>query len=383
MTRALGVPALAALLLLGGCEGVGPEDATAPVGELGVHEGAVGELDLSVEDLVASCQATALTLSGAIQNHEATGIAGSTAAVYAGGTGAGGTRLGTLSVPFLVGGERFPFQLSFTVPEGTQRVVVVADDDGVFNEDNEANNVAAVDFSIPCATNQGPVALCRNVTVAADAACEGVASVDHGSHDPDGFPGPFSVTQLPSGPFALGTTPVQLDVTDGASANTCSATVTVVDTTAPVLGASRGRVLTPSVGSDYVLVSLADCALPAVDNCGGELPLAQAGTLLRVSSDEPNDALSLLRLLACDDIKLTADGKSALVRAESALLGNGRVYTFTYGVKDATGNETTGTCQVRVPALLGNPAVDSGVTYCQGVGCPSGTTGRGLLCSLL
>ncbi|MFY2557232.1 CARDB domain-containing protein [Corallococcus terminator] len=383
MTRALGVPALAALLLLGGCDGVNPEETLGPVGELGVHEGAVGELDLSVEDLVASCQATSLTLSAVIQNKWTSGIGGSTAAVYAGGTGAGGTRLGTISVPFLVGGERFPFQLSFTVPEGTQRVVVVADDDGVFEEGDETNNIASFDFPIPCATNQGPVALCQNITVAADATCKGVASVNHGSYDPDGFPGPFSVTQLPSGPFSLGTTPVQLDVTDGASTNSCAATVTVVDTTAPVLGASRGLVLTPSVGSDYVLVSLADCALPATDNCGGELSLAQTGTLMRVSSDEPNDALSLLRLLACDDIKLSQDGKSALVRAEAALLGNGRVYTFTYGVKDATGNQATGACQVRVPALLGNPAVDSGVTYCQGAGCPSGTTGRGLLCSLL
>jgi|GEM_PF-3715001 len=383
MTRTLGVPALAALLLLGGCDGVNPEETPGPAGELGIHEGAVGELDLSVENLVASCQATALTLSAAIKNNWTSGIGGSTAAVYAGGTGAGGTRLGTISVPFLVGGESFPFQLSFTVPEGTQRVVVVADDDGVFEEGDETNNVAAFDFPIPCATNQGPAALCKNVTVAADATCKGVASVDNGSHDPDGFPGPFSVTQLPSGPFSLGTTPVQLDVTDGASTNSCAATVTVVDITAPVLGASRGLVLTPSVGSDYVLVSLADCALPATDNCGGELSLAQTGTLVRVSSDESNDALSLLRLLACDDVKLSQDGKSALVRAEAALLGNGRVYTFTYGVQDAAGNQATGTCQVRVPALLGNPAVDSGVTYCQGAGCPAGTTGRGLLCSLL
>ncbi|WP_141324460.1 hypothetical protein [Myxococcus sp. AB025B] len=381
MTRVYGFPALAALFLLGGCDGSSSE-VGAP-SSLQTQEAAVGELDLAVVDLVASCQATALTLSATVHNLSATGIAGSTTAIYAGEPGAGGTRLGIVSVPFLVGGERFPFQLSFTVPEGTQRVVVVADDDGVFDEGDEANNRAAFDFAIPCATNQLPVASCQDVTVQADATCRGQASVDHGSFDPDGFPGPLSVSQTPAAPFPLGTTPVRLDVTDGASTSTCSATVSVVDVTAPTPGASRGITLTPSAGSDYVLVSLDDCALPATDNCGGTLPLAQAGTLLRVTSDEQNDALSLLRLLACDDIKLSADGKSALVRAEAALLGNGRVYTFVYGVSDNTGNQSVGSCQVRVPALLGNPAVDSGARYCQGEGCPSGTTYPGLLCSLL
>lgn len=340
-------------------------------------------MDLVAVDLSASCDATALSLSAAIWNASPTGLAGSTAAIYAGAPGAGGTRLGTVSVPFLVGGERFGFQLSFTVPEGTTQVFVVADEDGVFAEDDEANNVAAFLMPTPCATNQLPAALCQNVTVQADASCQASASIDSGSHDPDGFPGGFSAVQSPAGPFPLGTTPVQLHVSDGAASSTCSAAVTVVDASAPAPGASRGLVVAPTVGSDYVLVSLADCALPATDNCGGTLDVGQSGVITRVSSDERDDALSLLRLLACDDIKLSADRKSALVRAEAALLGNGRVYTFTYVVRDAAGNASNGTCAVRVPALLGSPAVDSGVTFCQGTDCPQGTTGHGLLCSLL
>jgi hypothetical protein len=151
--------------------------------------------------------------------------------------------------------------------------------------------------------------------------------------------------------------------------------------TAPALGASKGLVLAASAVSGYVRVGLADCALPASDNCGGALDLEAAGTLLRVTSDEAEDALSLLRLRACGDIQLSEDRKSALVRAEAALLGNGRVYTLAYAVSDAAGNTSTGTCKVSVPGLLGSPAVDSGPAYCQGTGCPAGT-GSGLLCAL-
>ncbi len=382
MTRYQGVSTLAALFILGGCDGTLPEEAPAGL-EMQRQEAKATGLDLSVVDLSASCAMTALSLSAAIKNEGLTGIGGSTAAVYAGTPGDGGVRLGTVDVPFLVGGESFPFSLSFVVPEGTTRVTVVADDDGTYPEDDEDNNFASIDFETPCATNLGPVASCRSVTVPADASCRGSASIDNGSFDPDAFPGPFSVTQSPSGPYALGTTAVQLQVSDGAATDTCEANVTVVDTSAPTPGANRGMVLQPTAGSDYVLVSLSDCAMPATDNCGGTLDLAESASILRVTSDESNDALSLLRLLACNDIKLSPDRKSAMVRAEAALLGNGRVYTFTYSVTDPSGNASIGTCNVKVPALLGNPAVDSGVVYCQGDGCPGNSRYPGLLCSLL
>ncbi|WP_426755611.1 CARDB domain-containing protein [Myxococcus sp. Y35] len=383
MKRYQGVSSLAALFILGGCEGALPGEPHAAGLEVQRQAGTETGLDLSVVDLAGSCEATALSISGAIKNEGRTGIAGSTAAVYAGTPGEGGVRLGTIDVPFLVGGEAFPFSLSFTVPEGTTRVTVVADEDAVYLEDDEANNVAVLDFEVPCATNQQPVASCQDVTVPADASCQGAASIDNGSFDPDGFPGPFSVSQSPEGPFGLGTTAVQLSVSDGAATNTCSANVTVVDISAPTPGANRGLVLQPTAGSDYVLVSLADCAMPAVDNCGGELDLAESASIIRVTSDESDDALSLLRLLACDDMQLTPDRKSVMLRAESALLGNGRVYNLTYSVRDASGNASIGTCNVKVPALLGNPAIDSGVRYCQGDDCPSGSRFPGLLCSLL
>ncbi|AKQ70634.1 HYR domain protein [Myxococcus hansupus] len=387
MTRYQGVGTLAALFILGGCEGTLPEEPSPgqpPPGlEVQRQESKQTGLDLSVVDVVASCAMTSLSISGGIRNESLTGIGGSTAAVYAQRPNGNPEMLGAINVPFLVGGETFSFALSYTVPEGTTRVLVVADDGDIYPEDDEANNIVAIDFEIPCATNQQPVANCSSVTVSANAACQGVATIDNGSFDPDNFPGPFSVMQYPSGPFPLGTTPVQLSVSDGMDTNTCFANVTVVDNSAPVLGGNRGLVLQPTIGSDYVLVSLADCALPATDNCGGTMDMDASATIIRVTSDEPNDALSLLRLLACEDIKLSPDRKSAMVRAESALLGNGRVYNFTYSVQDASGNASIGTCNVKVPALLANPAIDSGVVYCQGEGCPAGSRYPGLLCSLL
>jgi hypothetical protein len=84
--------------------------------------------------------------------------------------------------------------------------------------------------------NQPPVALCQDVTVPADpAVCSAAsASVDNGSADPDGDP--LTLSQSPAGPYALGETSVTLTVTDPSGfSDSCTATVSVVDTTAPTL----------------------------------------------------------------------------------------------------------------------------------------------------
>lgn len=84
--------------------------------------------------------------------------------------------------------------------------------------------------------NQSPTAVCQNVQVSADANCQGTATpamFDNGSNDPeDGFSVSFSM--FPSPPFALGQTVVNLVVTDSqGAADTCQATLTVVDSTSP------------------------------------------------------------------------------------------------------------------------------------------------------
>jgi Ca2+-binding RTX toxin-like protein len=81
-----------------------------------------------------------------------------------------------------------------------------------------------------------PVALCRNVVVEANATCQGdvvAADVDNGSFDPDGQP-LTSRSLIPPGPYALGFTPVVLQIVSSGGTETCQATVNVIDTTPPV-----------------------------------------------------------------------------------------------------------------------------------------------------
>lgn len=112
------------------------------------------------------------------------------------------------------------------LPEGTYYVIVRAND--------------GMDWGAWCQTsfevsgNQAPVAQCRDVTVEAGNGCQAPASVDDGSYDPDGDA--ITVVQTPPGPYDLGETPVTLTVTDAKGASSqCAATVTVVDTTPPLI----------------------------------------------------------------------------------------------------------------------------------------------------
>ncbi len=121
-----------------------------------------------------------------------------------------------------------------------------------------------VHIGIP-APNRPPVANCRNVTASAGSACTLAASINNGSSDPDGDP--ITLVQSPTGPFGLGTTTVQLTVSDdhGASAS-CSAVVTVQDTTAPVLTVPA-VVIANATSPAGALVTDAVLGASTSDNC--------------------------------------------------------------------------------------------------------------------
>jgi len=112
------------------------------------------------------------------------------------------------------------------------------------------------------AANNPPTASCQDVF-----SCDGnvvAADVDNGSMDPDGDP--LDLTLEPAGPFAPGTTDVQLIVSDGDLADTCAAVITVT-CQGPVLE------LTPSVVT-FPAVAWGDTACREITlRNTGDLPL--------------------------------------------------------------------------------------------------------------
>jgi hypothetical protein len=420
--------------------------------------------DLTVSEVRTDCvRATeTLQLSARVDNlGDAAASAGLKVAFYAGNPASGGTLLGVATAADVLGagGSTTVTLALHPAPGGVVDVYAVADDDGSGTgretECNEANNAGHAPVDLTCVSNLPPVAVCRDVTVAADASCQGGASVDNGSHDPDGQPQPLSLSESPAGPFGLGShavtltafdglesarcvgtvtvvdvtppaltcpaaqvlecrnggavatyaaqatdncgpapttcappsgstfplgqTPVTCSAADGAgNAASCDFSVTVRDTTAPVLGGEKGYTLWPP-NHKYVTVTLEECAANAQDACAGELPLNQYGRITRVTSDEVEDANGNGDGRTCQDIRL--EGAAAVqVRSEREGTSNGRVYTLHYTVTDASGNSANGTCRVSVPHdQSGRAAVDSGVKYCVGTGCPDGTSG-GPLC---
>jgi len=98
--------------------------------------------------------------------------------------------------------------------------------------------------------NQPPTAVCQDVELNADEVnCVVDVSpdmVDNGSSDPDGDP--LTLSLSPPGPYGLGVTNVVLTVTDDkGESDTCSATITVIDVTAPVVHCPENIVVECSV----------------------------------------------------------------------------------------------------------------------------------------
>lgn len=194
-----------------------------------------------------------------------------------------------------------------------------------------------------------PVAICEARVVEADASCLACASIDGGSRAGDG--GPVSVDESPGCDYALGDTLVTLTATDelGESAS-CSATVSVVDGTAPDVSPGDTLFLGFPRSCDLEDFSLADCGRVA-DNCDGD-DIDTLGTIVSISSDEevfnaqldcdsyPED---------CIDVEIV-DNSHFRVRNTRASDGDGRVYTVRYTVADSAGNSDgeVHTCQIAV-----------------------------------
>ncbi len=128
---------------------------------------------------------------------------------------------------------------------------------------------ACDDIVITVIANQPPVAQCQDITLDAGPDCEVAASIDAGSSDPDGDP--ITIIQDPAGPYPVGQTVVTLIVTDdfGAS-DSCTATVTVMDTWPPEV-ICQDVTVTAGPGG----VADADVDDGSYDTCGDLFSLVQ------------------------------------------------------------------------------------------------------------
>lgn len=163
-----------------------------------------------------------------------------------------------------------------------------------------------------------------------------------------------TVTSSVEGPFVPGTHQVTVTVspTQG-EAETCRATVVVVDTTPPALTPRTTHLWPPN----HKMHSLtpADC-VDVVDACDPSVRLF----FTSATSDEPVDgkgdgATSGDIALGCDSVQ---------VRSERSGQGDARVYTLGVRAVDASGNTADATCRVIVAHDQGGKeVVDSGPAY--------------------
>lgn len=240
--------------------------------------------DVTVTQVSSACDQTSGTLSLSAQvfnQGDAAVSAGLRVAFYQGNPAAGGTLLGVATLPAVLaaGNSAVATLILTSAPGGSAEVWAVADDDGTGTgretECVETNNAGSGPVNLTCSANALPVALCRDIVIAASAdTCSAPASVDDGSHDPDHQPAPLTVTQSPAGPFTAGSHSVTLTVSDGQASDSCTATVTVVDLTSPVITCPFW-LFVEAGGEDEVFVTPAQATF--FDACGATVSGPSAG----------------------------------------------------------------------------------------------------------
>ena len=173
------------------------------------------------------------------------------------------------------------------------------------------------------ACNELPIALCQALVVSANENCQGEATAqdfDNGSYDPDNMP--FILTVTPQGPYPLGTTTVVLTINDGEYTDSCTTTITVVDTTAPSLTCLDNQIVAVNNNCSYVVPNYLS-QVTAQDNCAvvsleqNPLPgtvIAPGVTLVTITaSDGTNQTLCTFNLTVIDQTAPTAVCQSITV----------------------------------------------------------------------
>jgi hypothetical protein len=217
-----------------------------------------------------------------------------------------------------------------------------------------------------------PVAVCQDVIVSADENCVGYVTadqVDNGSFDPEGDSLTYSL-DLPA-PYELGETTVTLTVADSTGeTDQCTATITVVDDTAPVITINPVVSIMWPPNHQYTTFELDDLIISVEDNCS-ELGLEDVN-ITKVTSDEAENSTGDGNTM--DDILIASDCKSIQLRSERQGSSNGRVYTIYLELDDGNDNTDSASYQIHVPHNTGNPAIDDGPAFEVYMDCNDETT---------
>jgi hypothetical protein len=138
---------------------------------------------------------------------------------------------------------------------------------------------------------------------------------------------------------------ITLNVSDGNKSSTDEVLITVVDTTAPVIGCALA---TPNIlmPPDHRMVNVTVFA-SATDNCAAT-PVC---SIQDVISSEPQSGLGAGDLFPDIDM---IDLLNVFLRAERSDTGNGRVYLITVECSDDAENTATQTVFVSVPRQQSN-----------------------------
>ena len=256
-----------------------------------------------------------------------------------------------------------PYALAVTATDGTTRPIRGS---GIFERTTE-RTLALVTGSAPpqaaitapataeCSTGGAAIALDGSGSTDADSTPgtnDDIVSFDW--YDGYGTPGQrvLGSGKLLSVGLALGAHTVTLVVTDHAGlTGTATTTVTVRDTLPPtlVLHADPSTLWPPNHG----LVT-ANVTWETGDACD---PADVGVQLISLTSNEPDDAAGGTDGATTQDVQGAAAGAADtafLLRAERDGNGPGRVYTLTYGARDASGNATIALATVIVPHDLGS-----------------------------
>jgi uncharacterized repeat protein (TIGR01451 family) len=189
---------------------------------------------------------------------------------------------------------------------------------------------------------------------AASDACSGNVAVSSSNNVNENVPGSYTVTYTAT------------DTSNNMA--TATRTVNVVDTTPPTLTLNGQTISMWPPNHKYHTFNVTDFVTGVSDGCNTTLGIGSV-VIEKVTSDEAENSGGDGNTL--NDIVIAANCKSVQLRSERDGGGNGRVYTITFRVRDASGNTTRKTAKVVVPQNGGNStAVDSGVAYTVNGGCP-------------